>query len=237
MKKKLTIGITAHCKKCHWDTYANWIKGNDPDMDVLRISSRDYTTLEAGRYDGMLLAGGQDVHPLFYGKPEYFELLNPNEVSWRRDEFELEVIRKTLQLQKPLLGICRGLQITNVYFGGTLIPDIPSRFHIYEHLTKARKPCVHEVNVKKKTLFSKIVNQQKGEVFSAHHQCVDKVGDGLRVNAFAKKGIIEGLEWENAGGKSPMLLVQWHPERMKNQQSNFSKNIRDYFLNEIRKTF
>ena len=72
MKKKLIIGITAHCKKCHLDIYANWIKGNDPDIEVLRISNRDYTTLESGRYDGMLLAGGQDVLPLFYGKPEYY---------------------------------------------------------------------------------------------------------------------------------------------------------------------
>ena len=187
---------------------------------MLRISNRDFTTLEGGRYDGMLLAGGQDVHPLFYGKPEYLELLNPREVAWRRDEFELEVIRKTMQLQKPLLGICRGLQIANVYFGGTLIPDIPSHFHTYDHLTKARKPCEHEIAVKKNTLLSQIVNQQKGKVFSAHHQCVDKIGVGLRVNALAKNGIIEGMEWENAGDKSLMLLVQWHPERMKDQQSN-----------------
>ena len=121
MKRKVIIGITAHCKKCHWDIYANWIKGNDRDIEVLRISNRDFTTLEGGRYDGMLLAGGQDVHPLFYGKPEYLELLNPREVAWRRDEFELEVIRKTMQLQKPLLGICRGLQIANVYFGYWLV--------------------------------------------------------------------------------------------------------------------
>ena len=162
MKKKLIIGITAHCKKCHWDIYANWIKGNDPDIEVLRISNRDYTTLESGLYDGMLLAGGQDVHPLFYGKPEYYELLNPREVAWRRDEFELEVIRKTLQLQKPLLGICRGLQIANVYFGGTLIPDIPSRFHTNDHLTKAKKPCEHAISVRKHTLLSQIVHQKKG---------------------------------------------------------------------------
>lgn len=234
MKKKLIIGITAHCKKCHWDIYANWIKGNDPDIEVLRISNRDYTTLEGGRYDGMLLAGGQDVHPLFYGKPEYFKLLNPTQVAWRRDEFELEVIRKTLQLQKPLLGICRGLQIANVYFGGTLIPDIPSRFHTYDHLTKTKKPCEHIITVSENTLLSQIVHQKKGIIFSAHHQCVDKIGDGLRVNAMANKDIIEGLEFKN-GQDTNLLLVQWHPERMKDQQSNFSKNIRDYYLSEIRK--
>ena len=67
---------------------------------MLRISNRDYITLESGRYDRVLLACGQDVHPLFYGKQEYYELFNPREIAWRRDEFELEVIRKTLQLQK-----------------------------------------------------------------------------------------------------------------------------------------
>lgn len=235
MKKKLIIGITAHCRKCHWDIYANWIKGNDPDIDVLRISNRDYTTLESGKYNGMLLAGGQDVHPLFYGKPEHYELLNPKYVAWRRDEFELEVIRKTLQQQKPLLGICRGLQIVNVYFGGTLIPDIPLHFQTYEHLTKAGKPSVHEITVKKNTLLSQIVNSKKGEVLSAHHQCVDKIGKGLYVNAVAKKGIVEGMEMKSDLNKT-LLLLQWHPERMKDKQSNFSKNIRDYFLHEIRRT-
>ena len=147
----------------------------------------------------------------------------------------MEVVRKTLQLQKPLLGICRGLQITNGYFGGTLIPGIPSRFHSCDHLTKTRKPCEHVITVRKNTLLRQIVPQQKGKVLSAHHQCVDKIGDGLRVNASAIKGIIEGMEWKNTKDKSLMLLLQWHPERMKDQQSNFSKNIRDYYLSEIRK--
>lgn len=236
MKRKLIIGITAHCRKCHWDIYANWIKGDDPDIDVLRISNRDYVTLESGRFDGMLLAGGQDVHPLFYGKPEYYKLLNPKNVAWRRDEFELEVIRKTLQQQKPLLGICRGLQIANVYFGGTLIPDIPLHLQTYEHLTKAGKPCMHEITVKKNTLLSQIVHTKKGEVFSAHHQSVDRIGKGLCVNAMAKKRIIEGMEIKDDRSKNLLLLLQWHPERMKNKQSVFSKNIRDYFLNEIKKT-
>ena len=72
-------------------------------------------------------------------------------------------------------------------------------------------------------------------MFSAHHQCVDKIGDGLGVNASAVNGIIEGMEWENTKDKTLMLLLQWHPERMTDQQSNFSKNIRDYYLSEIRK--
>ncbi|MFX8824857.1 gamma-glutamyl-gamma-aminobutyrate hydrolase family protein, partial [Acinetobacter baumannii] len=90
--------------------------------------------------------------------------------------------------------------------------------------------------VKKNTLLSKIVHTKKGEVFSAHHQSVDKIGKGLCVNAVAKKGIIEGMEIKDDGSKNLLLLLQWHPERMKNKQSGFSKNIRDYFLNEIKKT-
>ncbi|PQV61870.1 peptidase C26-like protein [Sediminibacterium magnilacihabitans] len=163
-------------------------------------------------------------------------MLNPKNVAWRRDEFELEVIRKTLQQQKPLLGICRGLQIANVYFGGTLIPDIPLHLQTYEHLTKAGKPCMHEITVKKNTLLSQIVHTKKGEVFSAHHQSVDRIGKGLCVNAMAKKRIIEGMEIKDDRSKNLLLLLQWHPERMKNKQSVFSKNIRDYFLNEIKKT-
>ena len=90
------------------------------------------------------------------------------------------------------------------------------------------------VTVKKNTLLSQFVNQQKGVVYSAHHQCVDKIGDGLRVNALANKGIIEGLELKNSDDKN-LLLVQWHPERMKDQQNQIAKNIRDYYLNEVRK--
>ena len=128
------------------------------------------------------------------------------------------------------------MQIANVYFGGTLIPDIPSLFHIYTHLTKARKPTEHIVTVTKNTLLAEIIHQQKGEVFSAHHQAVDEIGDGLQVNALALDQIVEGLEWKNGNNKSPIMLLQWHPERMKNLQSNFSTNIREYFLDEVRKT-
>ncbi len=227
-EKNLTIGIT-DCSK--WANYASWFE-KIPGVTVVKLTWKENNLNEIEKCDGIVLSGGEDVHPEFYKKPDFISFLKPNDLNVERDEFEIKVIDKTLQQKKPLLGICRGLQVTNVFLGGTLIPDIPS-FGKPSHSKKIGYDEIHLVNIFEDSLLKKFIGKGRGEVNSAHHQSADVIAPDLKVTALADDGIIEGLEWKNPTNKSPLLLVQWHPERMKDTESPFSKNIRDEFLKII----
>ena len=107
-----------------------------------------------------------------------------------------------MQQHKPILGICRGLQVLNVAFGGTLIQDIPN------HSQKAdRHVLTHEVKIVKDSQLASIFNEST-QVNSLHHQVIDRLGDGLKAVAFSSEGYIEAIEADN------ILAVQWHPEAL-----------------------
>ena len=99
---------------------------------------------------------------------------------------------------------------------------------------KRAKTGITLVEIDKNSLLYKITGQEKGEINSAHHQSADMPGYDLVVNALSPDGIIEGMERKEAEGKSFLLLVQWHPERMTDQESIFSKNIKQSFLDAVR---
>lgn len=229
--EKLVIGITDCGKK--FPNYENWVRAHGVDVEVIRLGYRNNNLHEADRCDAFLLSGGHDVHPRFYGKPEYYDLLDPTDIDERRDEFEIKIIASAERNSKPLLGICRGLQIANIYFGGTLIPDIFSRLNVEGHnQDEDSDDSLHHIDVVQGTRLFHIVHEKGGEVNSAHHQAAEKIGDGLKVNAFSKEGIVEGLESVTDEDEAGVLLVQWHPERMRNQQSRFAANIREWLINE-----
>ncbi len=229
--KKITIGITDCGEK--FRNYNGWIRSVNPEIEVVKLSYEANNAKVVCECDGIVLSGGHDVHPKFYGKQDYYPLLNQNNIDEKRDLFELNVIEQTQQNNKPMLGICRGLQIANVFFGGTLIRDIPSHLKINWHdRGEDENDSHHHIHVKSGSLLFDISGKEEGEVNSAHHQSADKIADGLISNSNCKEGVIEGLEWKDDIGKPPLLLVQWHPERMMNQESGFAKSIRDYFLKE-----
>src|SRR4051812_38376650 len=120
--KQITIGIT-DCSK--YENYARWFEAL-PHVKVVKLGWKEKNYKDLDLCDGLVLSGGEDVHPRFYGKPEYLKLLNPKDIIEARDEFELKIIDEAIKNKIPVLGICRGLQIANVYLKGTLIPDIPS---------------------------------------------------------------------------------------------------------------
>jgi putative glutamine amidotransferase len=94
----------------------------------------------------------------------------------------------------------------------------------------------HPVKVEEGTLLAEIAGTLEGEINSAHHQSTDTVGKGLRINCYSGDGVVEGLEYENLTGKAFLLLVQWHPERLKDKENSpFSNNIRTRFLQEAEK--
>ena len=228
--RKLVIGMAAGRK---YENYLKWIQERSV-IDVIKLCHADNNLEQLKQCDGVILTGGEDVHPRFYGKPEYVHEYGLNDFDIERDEFELKVIDYSQQHELPLLGICRGLQIVNVFFGGTLIPDIPS-FGKPDH-TKYEEgnDRVHPIEVEKRSFLDSITGVLQGEINSAHHQSTARVGDGLVVNAVSSDGMIEGLERKNIFDSPFLLLVQWHPERMADQHSPFSKNIRNSFIDHIR---
>jgi putative glutamine amidotransferase len=158
--------------------------------------------------DGIILSGGGDVMPLAYGQePHPASLLQDP----ARDAAELAVIHAALAKNIPILGICRGIQILNVAMGGTLIQDIPSQVpNACQHYSRAEGTTgMHTLDIVPNTLLARILGQPTLPVNSYHHQAIAQLGKGLRINARAKDGIIEGIESDDG---RPILAVQCHPE-------------------------
>jgi len=223
MNRPLIIGIT-QCSKNSYLNYQRWIEGNH--IEVIQLSYTKNNISDIQKCSGIILSGGEDVHPRYYQKNE--SVSECHSINEKRDAFEFNVLEISQKLQLPVLGICRGLEITNVFFGGTLIPDLVSR-QKNDHTKLTKRDRYHAVNVIKDTIMHQITNVTTGEVNSSHHQAADRIGNGLIVNSLSSDQVIEGLE--RADEKAPyLMLVQWHPERMKDLESVFSRNIKDSFL-------
>jgi putative glutamine amidotransferase len=230
MPGKLTIGIT-DCSK--YNNYANWLLLQHDEIEIIKLGYRYNNFDEIRKCRGLLLTGGEDVNPDFFGKPEYYEYCYKEDVDEQRDQFELHLMEYTEKKQLPVLGICRGLQIANVFFGGTLIPDIPTWGKTSHSKLADGTDSYHPVEIAESSWFYKLVNTSFGLVNSNHHQCAEDIGEGLHICGTAPEDIPEVLERTDTS-KSFLCLVQWHPERMKHPESPFSKNLREAFVEAVR---
>lgn len=159
--------------------------------------------------DGLLVTGGgHDVDPTLYGEQEIHPTVT---LKPRRTLFEKDMIKKALQKNLPVLGICGGEQILNVALGGTLIQHIPDEVpHALEHKqTQPRNVPSHIIKIEKGTLLYQIIGAEDLFVNSIHHQAVKDPAPGVIVNARTSDGVIEGIE---APAYKFCLGVQWHPE-------------------------
>lgn len=162
--------------------------------------------------DGFLLCGGGDVEPSRYGGQTCGRLSG---VDLPRDQFEIDLIHALLQADKPLLAICRGVQVLNVALGGTLICDIGTELpqagkHDY-YPKYARDLVAHEVTIEPHTLLAKALGINKIGTNSIHHQALNKPGEDLLVSARSEDKLIEAVEMPS---KRFVLGLQWHPECM-----------------------
>lgn len=170
-----------------------WVELNDPEQAV-----QDALTC-----DGLLLPGGGDMDPKFYGQERIPTCGEPNLL---RDAAEPLLLRAFLAADKPVLGICRGIQVMNAVLGGDLYQDIKP----FEHLPhNGHWAKVHTVTVRRGTLLSRILGQDTVLVNSQHHQAVDRVAPGFTLAALSEDGIVEAIEKPDARF---CLGVQWHPE-------------------------
>lgn len=172
--------------------------------------------------DGVLLQGGHDIHPQFFA-PEESLHERVHSISVERDAFEIEVIKEADKRAVPILGVCRGAQILNVARGGTLFQDQPTQLptdvaHFPNKeidITKVSKDDIervaHTVHIEAGTVLHSIFGETEVATNSLHHQAVKDLGQGLRINARAEDGVIEGVEAADMK-KQWVMGIQWHPE-------------------------
>lgn len=212
------IGITTRPKQVQ-------TSGGDLYADTLQHTYRDAVAASGGiplllapvpetvidpvldRLDGLVLTGGGDIHPRFYGSEIIDEMYDIHE---SRDIFEMALAHRAAERNMPTLAICRGMQIVNVAFGGSLIEDIPSEIGT-EHaiLGEGAYERHQAVGLDESCNLASLFGDTQLKVNSIHHQAVRQVAPGFRTVGWGDDGVVEAIEHE---GDWPLLAIQWHPE-------------------------
>lgn len=160
--------------------------------------------------DGVLVSGGHDVDPMRYGQRNLYS----GEIAIERDEQDIFVTRYIADnTDKPILGICRGIQIMNVAFGGTLWQDIEKQCNGYHHFGDSypRNVGWHSNKLQPGSKLAEIFGKEEIMTNSYHHQAVAEPGEGVTITSYSEEGIAEGIE---VAGHKFVVAVQWHPEMM-----------------------
>ena len=238
--RKPIIGITSayeyeeDCSSCKTTVSIDYTKaviagGGIPI--ILPVVEKKEIILEQIKFlDGLLLAGGNDLNPFLYG--ENFKQ-GIKEVSEKRDKWEIYLFEEFLKTKKPVLGICRGHQLINIYFGGTLFQDLR---YVGEKVLKHRQDFHPElVTHRVKFIDSEnILYELYGEEISTnsfHHQVIDKLGENLTSLGITEDGVIEAIQMKT----HPFLYgIQWHPEMMTARGSSEMKKIFEVFVEKCK---
>ena len=163
--------------------------------------------------NGIILSGGPDIDATYFGE---YNMPYANEISPVRDSMEIFLANQAIAMDKPLLGICRGIQIINIAAGGSIFQDIYAENNAEGKLMKHDQQAprwfqIHNINIQSGTCLHNIFGKETLKVNSFHHQAVSKVAPEFIVNAYAQDGIIEAISHKN---KKFVLGVQWHAENL-----------------------
>ena len=172
-------------------------------------------------FSGLLLCGGGDIDPIRYGKQN----ISSHGINTERDELELKLLDSFVQKEKPVFGICRGHQLINVFFGGTLTQNLTAA---YLHTSRSGD-LIHRVVSKPGSILSHLYGREF-LVNSSHHQGIECLGKGLQATAYWQESVIEACEHSSL----PVFSVQWHPERltgiMKTRNTKDGAMLFKYFI-------
>jgi len=211
---KPLIGISAGLKEntvlsLHKINYEKISENGGLPIVLPNVIDNELLQAFAEKLDGLLLTGGGDIDPILFGEEPHKDL---GEVSPMRDHFEINLTEEMLDLDKPVLGICRGSQVLSVATGGTIYQDIyaQKRGGILQHKQKApREHASHFVQIAEDSLLYAIVKTNQLKVNTFHHQAIKDVGKNIQISSRANDGVIEAIE----SNKNAFALgVQWHPE-------------------------
>ncbi|MEW9702001.1 gamma-glutamyl-gamma-aminobutyrate hydrolase family protein [Paenibacillus sp. SI8] len=225
---KPIIGITSTIVKLHEYSegayvhrdYHQSVEASGGLPIVLPLTSPETFKQLLDLCDGVIFTGGEDVDPSAYGEEPSPQL---GTIFPERDRIELEAIRRTIEADKPLFAICRGVQVLNVACGGTLYQDLPSEYPgTLEHVQRgvARGKDSHAVHVEEDSELGRIFGYNQVRVNSLHHQALRTIGAKLVVTAFSPDGVVEAVEHQ---GSAFAIGVQWHPESMYETDTNMQK--------------
>lgn len=198
------------------------------DVKWIELDDIEKAVAEALSCDGLLLPGGADINPEMYGEKPTEKCGKPNEI---RDNAEPVIFREFLKTNKPILAICRGIQLINVCNDGTLFQDIKDEQKCKHMDFFSRAGSIHTVSIDKNSMLYGILESDKVNVNSMHHQAINKVGEGFIVSAQSEDGFTEAIELQN----HPFCIgVQWHPEHM-SKKSAEQRKIFSFFVSACKK--
>ena len=215
-----TIGITFSNNIRNKSTN-NYIRAIEQFKGAPRILYPGVPKSQFANLDGLLLTGGPDIDPSYYGE----EAHETTDINIDRDKLELPLFERAIKDDLPVFGICRGIQIMNVAIGSNLYQDIPSQFadRLTHKILENEDDSWHNIVIQQGSLLNEITSNRVAEVNSRHHQAIKVIGDGFTVTAQSKDGIIEAIEDRS---KRFVLGVQYHPERMFKEPS--SKELKEH---------
>lgn len=224
---KPVIGITSYIENISCKDYAqigcsyiNSVTAAGGIPVIIPAFSEENTAAEYIKIvDGLLFTGGGDIQPYFYGEKAMKETTS---ISRERDICEKELFSYAYELDMPILGICRGIQVINAFAGGTLYQDIfVQKGTVIKHNNSGmpRDEMHHPVTIEKGSRLYSIFQSESINVNSFHHQAVKDTAPGFKVTAASPDGIIEGIECSK---KTFIVGVQWHPEELTVKHPEFS---------------
>ena len=178
-------------------------------LPIIPAYTNEDITAYINQVDALVLAGGNDLSPYLYNQEPHLKL---QETVPARDEFEWALAQEARKQKKPLLGICRGLQLINVLFGGTLYQDLGDLNTPIQHVQASKEYVgTHTVSLSPDSFLGGVFGREY-RVNSYHHQGIHLLGNGLRAVAWSHDGLIEGIE--HTDPTHPIVAMQWHPEWM-----------------------
>lgn len=193
--EKMKLLLSGKNDPLNWQNYIDAVNGVGAEAVAGYLPEADTS------FDGLILCGGSDIHPREYGQENNGSI----KIDENRDAAEFALLKAFVEAGKPVLGICRGMQLINIYFGGTLYQDIPEA---ELHKKHNGIDSVHSVTADADSILGKLYGRTFA-VNSAHHQALDALGTGLRETARWNDQYVEAIEHT----QYPIFAVQWHPER------------------------
>ncbi len=211
-----------------FENYLNWLESEQMPYEILDWEKNNFDDIK--KCSSLIMTGGVDIFPEFYN--DWEDGNSRDKYIPERDGFEFKILDFAMENDYPILGICRGMQVINCKLNGSLISDIETIRGIKHTKIDPTHDRIHNVIINENTLLYEITGLKEGTVNSSHHQAIDRLGEGLVVSAKSGDGIIEAVEWMESDTRPFLLAIQWHPERMEDRMTPFSKNIINEFKQE-----